>query len=71
MGCGTESVVDEELRVIGVEGLRIADALIMPTITSANTNAPTVMIAERAASLILGASGAIPAREHAEASPAI
>jgi choline dehydrogenase-like flavoprotein len=46
MGTGKEAVVDAELRVHGIEGLRVADASIMPTIPSANTNAPTVMIAE-------------------------
>jgi choline dehydrogenase len=46
------AVVDSELRVIGVDGLRVADASIMPTITSGNTNSPTLMIAERAAALI-------------------
>jgi choline dehydrogenase len=43
------AVVDSKLRVHGVAGLRIADASVMPTITSGNTNAPTLMIAERAA----------------------
>ena len=47
------AVVDSELRVIGVDGLRVADASVMPTITSGNTNSPTLMIAERAADLIL------------------
>ncbi|RKP58500.1 GMC family oxidoreductase [Pararobbsia silviterrae] len=47
-----DTVVDSHLRVIGVEGLRVVDASVMPTITSGNTNSPTVMIAERAAILI-------------------
>lgn len=50
------SVVDSELRVIGVKGLRVADAGVMPTITSGNTNSPTLMIAERAAAMILAAA---------------
>ena len=49
------AVVDSQLRVIGLEGLRIADASIMPTITSGNTNAPTMMIAEKASALLLAA----------------
>jgi len=47
-----QAVVDARLRVFGVEGLRIADASVMPTITSGNTNSPTMMIAEKAARLI-------------------
>jgi len=49
-----EAVVDPELRVRGIERLRVIDASIMPTVTSGNTNAPTVMIAERGARLLTG-----------------
>jgi choline dehydrogenase len=52
MGSDAEAVVDARLRVHGIAGLRIADASIMPTVTRGNTNAPSVMIGERAAAFI-------------------
>ena len=54
MGSDERSVVDPQLRVRGVDSLRVADASIMPTITGGNTNAPTLMIGERCAELIRG-----------------
>ncbi|HEY5427701.1 MAG TPA: GMC family oxidoreductase N-terminal domain-containing protein [Solirubrobacteraceae bacterium] len=56
--CSMGSVVDSELRVYGVDGLRVADASVMPEITRANTNAATIMIAEKAADLIRSGSRA-------------
>ena len=55
MGTDSNAVVDPELRVHGIQGLRVIDASVMPTITSGNTNAPTLMIAEKGAAMVLAA----------------
>ncbi|WP_250478932.1 MULTISPECIES: GMC family oxidoreductase N-terminal domain-containing protein [unclassified Caballeronia] len=57
------AVVDSRLRVIGVRGLRVVDASVMPTITSGNTNSPTLMIAERASDMIRGDRRSVEAQE--------
>jgi choline dehydrogenase len=66
--CAMGSVVDSELRVLGIESLRVIDASVMPTLVRGNTNAPTIMIAERAADLIRGTVAAgVPEAESAAA----
>jgi choline dehydrogenase len=57
MGSDPMAVVDQQLRVHGVKGLRVADASIMPTMVSSNTNAPSFLIGERCADFVLRDAG--------------
>ncbi len=68
MGNGADAVVDPQLRVYGIQGLRICDSSIMPRLVSSNTNAPSIMIGEKGSDLIRGnravaTAGVVPA-EH-------
>ncbi len=68
MGNDAMAVVDPQLRVIGIDGLRVADASVFPSIIGGNTNAAVVMIAEKASDLMLGRAPLPPAQLETSAS---
>lgn len=71
MGNGPMAVVDEQLRVRGIDGLRVADASIMPTLIAGNTNAPSMVVGEKAARMMLADAGAKSAQSEKAAATAV